>query len=90
MSFELLTGEMHGVHILSWKWFQMFVSQEQQELKFAYNKVRKQLQEKVMEKPLKYIIRINYKKCSLGSHTQQWRSDACIVRTLINWAKFPR
>lgn len=43
----------------------MFVSQEQQELKFAYNKVRKQLQEKVMEKPLilvifsKYIIHIN-------------------------------
>ena len=51
----------------------MFVSQEQQELKFAYNKVRKQLQEKVMEKPLilvifsKYIIRINYTECSLGS-----------------------
>ena len=73
MSFELLTGEMHGVCILNWKWFRMFVSQDQQELKFAYNKVRKQLQEKVMEKPLilvifsKYIIHINYTECSLGS-----------------------
>lgn len=73
MNVELLTGEMHGVCILNWKWSGMFVSQEQQELKFAYNKVRKQLQEKVMEKPLilvifsKYIIHINYTECSLGS-----------------------
>lgn len=36
----------------------MFVLQEQQELKFAYNKVRKQLQEKVMEKPLINILTI--------------------------------
>ena len=73
MNVELLTGEMHGVCILNWKWSGMFVWQEQQELKFAYNKVRKQLQEKVMEKPLilvifsKYIIHINYTECSLGS-----------------------
>ena len=58
MNVELLTGEMHGVCILNWKWFRMFVSQEQQELKFAYNKVRKQLQEKVMEKPLINILTI--------------------------------
>ena len=56
MNFEHLTGEMHGVCILNWKWFRMFVSQEQQELKFAYNKVRKQLQEKVMEKPLILVV----------------------------------
>ena len=75
----------------------MFVSQEQQELKFAYNKVRKQLQEKVMEKPLilvifsKYIIHINYTECSLGSgQTVGVRSEACIVRTLIDQAKFVR
>lgn len=75
----------------------MFVSQEQQELKFAYNKVRKQLQEKVMEKPLilvifsKYIIHINYTECSLGSgQTVGVRSEACIVRTPIDQAKFVR
>ena len=75
----------------------MFISQEQQELKFAYNKVRKQLQEKVMEKPLilvifsKYIIRINYTECSLGSgQTVMLGSEACIVRTLIDQAKFVR
>lgn len=75
----------------------MFVSQEQQELKFAYNKVRKQLQEKVMEKPLilvifsKYIIHINYTECSLGSgQTVGVRSEACIVRTSIDQAKFVR
>ena len=75
----------------------MFVSQEQQELKFTYNKVRKQLQEKVMEKPLilvifsKYIIHINYTECSLGSgQTVGVRSEACIVRTPIDQAKFVR
>ena len=75
----------------------MFVSQEQQELKFAYNKVRKQLQEKVMEKPSilvifsKYIIHINYTECSLGSgQTVGVRSEACIVRTPIDQAKFVR
>lgn len=75
----------------------MFVSQEQQELKFAYNKVRKQLQEKVMENPLilvifsKYIIHINYTECSLGSgQTVGVRSEACIVRTPIDQAKFVR
>ena len=75
----------------------MFVSQEQQELKFAYNKVRKQLQEKVMEKPLilvifsKYIIHINYTECSLGSgQTVGVRSEACIVITPIDQAKFVR
>ena len=75
----------------------MFVSQEQQELKFAYNKVRKQLQEKVMEKPLilvifsTYIIHINYTECSLGSgQTVGVRSEACIVRTPIDQAKFVR
>ena len=75
----------------------MFISQEQQELKFAYNKVRKQLQEKVMEKPLilvifsKYIIHINYTECSLGSgQTVGVRSEACIVRTPIDQAKFVR
>ena len=75
----------------------MFVSQEQQELKFAYNKVRKQLQEKVMKKPLilvifsKYIIHINYTECSLGSgQTVGVRSEACIVRTPIDQAKFVR
>ena len=75
----------------------MFVWQEQQELKFAYNKVRKQLQEKVMEKPLilvifsKYIIHINYTECSLGSgQTVGVRSEACIVRTPIDQAKFVR
>lgn len=75
----------------------MFVLQEQQELKFAYNKVRKQLQEKVMEKPLilvifsKYIIHINYTECSLGSgQTVGVRSEACIVRTPIDQAKFVR
>ena len=75
----------------------MFVSQEQQELKFAYNKVRKQLQEKVMEKPLilvifsKYIIHINYTECSLGSgQTVGVRSEACIIRTPIDQAKFVR
>ena len=75
----------------------MFVSQEQQELKFAYNKVRKQLQEKVMEKPLilvifsKYIIHINHTECSLGSgQTVGVRSEACIVRTPIDQAKFVR
>lgn len=75
----------------------MFVSQEQQELKFAYNKVRKQLQEKVMEKPLilvifsKYIIHINSTECSLGSgQTVGVRSEACIVRTPIDQAKFVR
>lgn len=73
MNVELLTGEMRGVCILNWKWSGMFVLQEQQELKFAYNKVRKQLQEKVMEKPLMlvifstYLIHINYTKCSLCS-----------------------
>ena len=75
----------------------MFISQEQQELKFAYNKVRKQLQEKVIEKPLilvifsKYIIHINYTECSLGSgQTVGVRSEACIVRTPIDQAKFVR
>ena len=75
----------------------MFIWQEQQELKFAYNKVRKQLQEKVMEKPLilvifsKYIIHINYTECSLGSgQTVGVRSEACIVRTPIDQAKFVR
>ena len=75
----------------------MFISQEQQELKFAYNKVRKQLQEKVMEKPLilvifsKYIIHINYTECSLGSgQAVGVRSEACIVRTPIDQAKFVR